>query len=311
MYSIVERFRAMGTDAEVTVVDGDAHLVSVARARVADLEARWSRFVSASEISRLNASDGRAMTLSAETVMLISRARDGYELTNGRFDPLQLDALEAVGYRTSFESIGRPTVDRTASAGHLNHAATRGPIEIDATMGRVALPKGARFDPGGIGKGLAADFVVDELRALGAAGVCVNLGGDVRVSGIAPDGDSWRVAVRDCADDDPNAMLSIADGAVATTSRSRRRWQSTAGDEFHHIIDPDTGTSATTPVLHATAIASQGWQAEVLSKVAFLDRSAGINLAERVGATALVATALGIAVGPSWDRFARTMEIAA
>lgn len=311
MYSIVERFRAMGTDAEVTVVDGDAHLVRVARARVADLEARWSRFVPTSEISRLNAAEGRATTLSPETVTLISRARDGFELTNGRFDALQLDALEAVGYRVSFESIGRPTVDRPASETQRNRAATRGPIEIDETLGRVALPKGARFDPGGIGKGLAADFVVDELRALGAAGVCVNLGGDVRVSGVAPDSESWLVAVRDCGDDDPIAMLSLADGAVATTSRSRRRWQSTAGDEFHHIIDPDTGTSAHTPVLHATAVASKGWQAEVLSKVAFLDRSAGINLAEQVGATALVATAFGIAVGPSWDRFARTMEMAA
>ena len=44
----------------------------------------------------------------------------------------------------------------------------------------VALPVGTGFDPGGIGKGLAADIVVDELVAEGAAGMCINLGGDVR-----------------------------------------------------------------------------------------------------------------------------------
>src|SRR4029078_51858 len=50
----------------------------------------------------------------------------------------------------------------------------------------VRLPAGTGFDPGGIGKGLAADIVVDEIRADGADGVCVNPGGDVRVDGPSP-----------------------------------------------------------------------------------------------------------------------------
>ena len=51
------------------------------------------------------------------------------------------------------------------------------------------------LDPGGIGKGYAADLVVSELRAAGAAGVCVNLGGDLRAEGRAPGGGSWVVGI--------------------------------------------------------------------------------------------------------------------
>ena len=63
-----------------------------------------------------------------------------------------------------------------------------GPMDIEVSADAVRLPAGLGFDPGGIGKGLAADLVSDELVRAGADGVCVNLGGDLRVRGEAPDG---------------------------------------------------------------------------------------------------------------------------
>jgi thiamine biosynthesis lipoprotein len=171
------------------------------------------------------------------------------------------------------------------------------------------LPADVAIDPGGIGKGLAADLVAAELLTLGARGVCVNVGGDVRVSGTAPGpGDAWLVAVRDDPADEPIAHVAVAEGGIATTSRSRRRWQTADGVERHHVIDPATGDSARTPVLHATVIAAEAWQAEVLSKVAFLDRASGIEFIESLGATALVATEVGVVVGPGWSRFVRELE---
>jgi thiamine biosynthesis lipoprotein len=119
------------------------------------------------------------------------------------------------------------------------------------------------------------------------------------------------IAVRDAPDDEPVAHVAVADGGVATTSRSRRRWTSADGIERHHVIDPATGRSAVTPVLHATAIASDAWRAEVLSTVAFLDRVEGIEFAERLGATAMVATPAGLVVGAHWSRYLRELATAA
>ena len=63
--------------------------------------------------------------------------------------------------------------------------------EVECT---VSLPAGIRFDPGGIGKGLAADIVTEELITDGAAGALVSVGGDVRVRGKPPTGTTWDLA---------------------------------------------------------------------------------------------------------------------
>jgi thiamine biosynthesis lipoprotein len=57
----------------------------------------------------------------------------------------------------------------------------------------------------------------------------------------------------------------------------------------HHLIDPATGRPAVTSVVTATAVASEGWQAEVLAKAAFLAGPAeGLALLESFGAQGLV-----------------------
>jgi thiamine biosynthesis lipoprotein ApbE len=125
------------------------------------------------------------------------------------------------------------------------------------------------LDPGGIGKGYAADLVVSELRAAGAAGVCVNLGGDLRAEGRAPGGGSWVVGIEHPLRPGPAATVTLAGGAVATSSRTRRTW-GPDGDRRHHLIDPATGAPADTALAAVTVLAARGWQAEVLAKAAFL-----------------------------------------
>ena len=142
-------------------------------------------------------------------------------------------------------------------------------------------------------------------------GVCVNLGGDVRVSGTPPEGDAWIVAVRNLPEDEPVAVLALTDGAVATSSRSRRRWLDAEGHDHHHLVDPATGASATSPVEFGTVVAALGWQAEVLSTVVVLDGDAGLERADALGAVGAYASAGRWTTGAGWKRFAHDLEIAA
>jgi thiamine biosynthesis lipoprotein len=126
------------------------------------------------------------------------------------------------------------------------------------------------IDPGGIGKGLASDIVVAEAMEAGAAGVLVDLGGDVRVAGVPADRDAWTIAVEDPIDPTLEiARYALNDGAVATSSRRWRRFFGTRG-AAHHIVDPRTGRPAIGEVDAATAVAGQGWAAEVYATAAFL-----------------------------------------
>src|SRR5262249_18505013 len=139
-----------------------------------------------------------------DTARLFATARAGVEASQGRFDPTLLADLVRAGYDRPFERLvpaggvetePRPAPGTGAPGGRGEpgrgewRARARG-IETIGRAGRhaVRLPAGVGFDPGGIGKGLAADMVVEELFARGAHGACVNVGGDVRVRGEAPDG---------------------------------------------------------------------------------------------------------------------------
>jgi thiamine biosynthesis lipoprotein len=139
-----------------------------------------------------------------------------------------------------------------------------GGIQLDIARGRVRVPRGTSLDPGGIGKGLAADIVAAEVLERGSTGVLVNIGGDMRMAGRPPEG-GWVVAVEDPRRPGSEWLrLALTDGAVATSSALRRRWRQGEVD-CHHVMDPRTGRPATGSTVAVTAVAQTAWWAEVVA----------------------------------------------
>ena len=303
-------FRAIGTDVRLLTVDGDpagADLVA-ARRQVQDFERRWSRFLPDSELSRLNASGGRLTAVEADTFALVHAAVDAWRLTAGRFDPTVLEALVSSGYDRSFELLGdgpRPRRPSSAAPKPLADGSDRLPPSPTGVPGcggitlvpgaqLVGLPEGVGLDLGGIAKGHTADRMALSLVEAGAAGAMADVGGDVRVIGRPPGGDSWLVAV-----DDPHrpgndlAVLAVSGGGVATSSRLRRRWTA-AGRSWHHLVDPATGEPAAGDVDTAVVLAAEAAWAEVLAKAALIaGAEQGAELIASFGATGLLCLADG------------------
>lgn len=142
----------------------------------------------------------------------------------------------------------------------------------------MRVPAGVELDLGASAKALAADHAARAALARAGSGVLVSLGGDVAVAGRPPrggwtirvsddhadrdDGDRARLAAHDGGGDGDRARLTkgegggagdgaaetiaIADGGLATSGTTVRRW--VAGGELrHHVIDPRTGAPARTP----------------------------------------------------------------
>lgn len=280
------RFRVMASDAHLLVVGGPPGLVDEAERRVFDLESRWTRF-HPSEVTALNGRPGEPVDVSEETLRLVEASRTAWESTDGRFDPTILPSLRAAGYDRSIEEIDQES-DRPAGRGAPSPGL--GGVFVWPELGRVMLPDGVEIDPGGIGKGLAADLVADELVQAGADGALVNLGGDLRVVGRPPQGDEWVISI-----DDPVrpgaelARISLSDGGVATSSRIKRRWRR-AGLERHHLIDPRTGEPADTDVVSVTAVAGLAWWAEATTKSLLVAGSqAGFSSLHEASAIAVLA----------------------
>jgi FAD:protein FMN transferase len=277
------RRRAMGTAARVLVLGGPAELPTRAWARIEALEARWSRFRPASELCRLNAAGGAPVVVSHETYYVVARAIGSWRATHGWFDPTVLDALEQAGYDRDFAAL---TDDREPDERCAEPAPGCAGIEMLPLLSAVQLPAGVRIDLGGIGKGHAADLLVDELLAAGAEGACVDLGGDVRVGGTGPDEGTWRIDLDPALA--PGRSFRLAEGAVATSTSTRRAW-TRRGLAQHHLIDPRRGAPATSGLRSVTVVAAEAATAEVLAKAAFVaGPEAGRALLAEHGVTGLL-----------------------
>jgi thiamine biosynthesis lipoprotein len=301
-------YAAMGNTAVVELDNGHAHLHDSARRRLAQLEQRWSRFDATSDISRLNSAEGTPTAVHPDTIQLIKAMILAHTTTRGSFDPTMLHAICAVGYTTSLTENPTPTPSPTSAptpsatpsatpaptpsatpsatthpSGSGSVPARQGSRDLDeleyeeSKHGYVVVaPAGLCLDPGGIGKGLAADIIALELAEAGANDVCVSIGGDMRFIG-----EPRRIDVLSPLDRCGVAAVAFSDGAAATSSITAKRF--THG---HHIIDPRTLCPTTHDIAQATVIASTCAWAEALATACLIDGST--DLVDELGIGALL-----------------------
>ena len=269
----------MGTTAHVVLLGGDAPPIDRVIAQLDSYESAWSRFRPDAELTRLGAGNGAPTVVSHPTAMLIERAVWAWRRTGGRFDPTVLHAVCAAGYDRSFseelppDAPGTPAADAAAAAmspvGFRPTAAGSidvpvpgcDGIDVDPLVDLVRLPVGVAIDPGGIGKGLAADLAATAAVDGGADGAMVSIGGDLRVAGAAPP-EGWEVELDHHIA--PVARINLHSGALATSSTLRRRWRTATGTA-HHVIDPRTGRSTGGPLVACSVVAGEAWWAEALA----------------------------------------------
>lgn len=259
--------RVMASSLHIISVDDECRrqeLDSVVRDVVAfieHLERCWSRFIPTSDISRLNrlGPDGGVLAVDPTTVVLLESMITGFGATVGRFDPSILRTMIAEGYGSSFEVPDRVSV----VGGGVTRRGALLELVVDPVERTVEVPGGLVIDPGGIGKGLAADLAVARLLKSGIAGAMVEIGGDLAMAGTPIDPAGWLVDV-----EHPNpargvlCSLAVSGGGVATSSVTSRRWIH-QGRERHHQIDPSTCAVSDTDLTAVTVIAPAGWLAEV------------------------------------------------
>ncbi len=290
------KFAAMGGLFEVTVVGDNLGLISDAEDFISKLEGLWSRFESQSEISRLNAAEGKPVLVSDQTCLLIRLMIEANTKTNGFYDPTILPLLIDVGYAESKTGSGKKS-SIPASAkwpGNLR--------DIEIEHGIVKLPIGTTLDSGGIGKGLSADLLTEHFMERGAQGVLVSASGDVVSRGESIDGKSWKIGIEDPFNPGTEfEKVQINDGAVATSSSMKN----TFGNQDHHLISTLTGHSSQSNIATTTVIAKTGANAEVLTKIAFnTEPQQAVELIEKLNGSALIVEKNGeITRSENWLKF--------
>lgn len=254
------RFEALGGTAVVLTSDPAAvgQAAAVVRAEVAAVDAACSRFRDDSDLSRVNAANGRPVTVGELFALALDAALRAAELTGGDVDPTCGASLAAVGYDRDFARLA----DRQIVVTGFAPAPGWQSVEWDRERRRVRIPAGSRLDFGATAKALAADRAADRARSAAGCGVLVSLSGDIATSGAVPEG-GWRVLVTDdhrSGPDAPGQTITLAGGALATSGTTVRRWMvaDVSGRDLatpaptpraehhvmHHILQPRTGQPA-------------------------------------------------------------------
>jgi thiamine biosynthesis lipoprotein len=272
----------MGTLVSITAVapthEGAIDAITAGFQEVKRLEQLLSTWIPDSELSKVNAAAGHsAVRVSMETMVVVRKSLQVAEITDGAFNIAIGPAVDA--WNISAE--GRlPTSDELAA---LKPLVDLQDVHTDVWERTIYLQKpGMRIDVGGIGKGYAADQVVEVMKKAGAAAGVVALSGDIKTFGRLPDGAQFPVAIRHPRKEgEIFARIDLQDEAISTAGDYERFFVKD-GVRYHHILDPHTLQPAR-GCQSVTVVAKEGVMADGLDTGIFvLGAERGMELVEQL-----------------------------
>lgn len=233
---------------------------------VAAFEARYSRFLPTSLISRINAAAGREwVEIDPDTERLFALCQEMVFFTRGVFDPTALPLVQLWNWKSQPPTI--PGDDAIQAA--LRKVGWR---KVQRAPGKVFLPEpGMALDLGGVGKEYAVDQALKIAVEAGATSVLVDFGHDVRVHGPPPEKKpAWHIGLEDPTQ--PGHCwtgVAVNDLAVATSGDYLRSFE-IGGRRYGHILDVRTGRPVANGCLAVSVIAPNCTLAGMLSTTAFV-----------------------------------------
>ena len=142
----------------------------------------------------------------------------------GDFDITIAPVMDAWGFTTEERHV--PSAE-TLSAALTLVDSTQLEVDGDTSTARL-LQAGMEVDLGAVAKGFAAGEAEEALRAAGVERATIDLGGNVTVIGTRPDGDPWRVAVKDPRNTDGYlCILELEDVTLSTSGGYERYFERT------------------------------------------------------------------------------------
>jgi len=278
--------RTMGTNWHITVPGGARQEGALQAAIDAELEAvnaSMSTWLEDSEISRFNRLPaGEGMAVSPRFAVVLEAALAIGAASGGAYDVTVAPLVDLWGFGAEGPRDGIPDPAALAAT-----RARVGQEKLDWDPGSRWLDKRAAIalNFSSIAKGYAVDRVAAILEAAGFADYLVEIGGEMRVAGLSPRGDAWRVAV-----ERPEAGtravargIELSDRAIAT-SGDYRNFFTVDGERYSHLIDPRSGAPVTHDVVSVTVVdescmVADGWA----TALAVLGREAALEVAAKAG----------------------------
>lgn len=248
----------MGTSYHITVVaeqPAPADLAEQIDNALNRIDLSMSTYKSESELSQFNRLPaGEQMTASTGLWDVLQTSRKVWQQSGGAFDPSVGPIVDLWGFGPV------ATGDRIPGDDEINQALANSGFEhlvIDDDTRVIGKQLPIRIDLSAVAKGYAVDQVADLLEMLALPDYLVEVGGEMRVSGLNPKGQPWRIAIeKPDAFGQVEEVIGLQQGAVATSGDYRNYFEKD-GQRYSHSIDPRTGRPITHRLASVTVISER------------------------------------------------------
>ncbi|MBQ7293416.1 MAG: FAD:protein FMN transferase [Clostridia bacterium] len=252
-------FFSMDTFAEVRVYNGRKDATSSAERIANDIEKIISKTLSNSPIYTLNATDTSSTDLNDTLDEILNISLEIAEITDGAFEPMSGGLVELwEKCETEQRLPGDEELSEQISAIHNT--------EIYKSDGTLFKNGGAKFEFGAIGKGYAADKMVQILKDNG-----VSVGMVSFVSTVSVFGDrDFKIAVRTPDNSGETAgYLTMRDQSLSVSGDYERFY--TINDKtYNHIINPYSGYPVSNGTHSVAVVCESAAVADALSTAIFV-----------------------------------------
>lgn len=259
------------------------------QSRLDRIESLMSTWDSTSELSRFNRSPSTSATpLSRETVAVLAIAAEVGERSGGALDVTVAPLVAAWGFGPGGAKEPGPPPPSVRDSLRARVGLDRLQLDVKAGTAAKSLP-GVVVDLSAVAKGYALDIAAEGVARMGADAFALEVGGEVRASGVRPDGLWWRVAVEAPTPESRTIFraLDLRNEAIAS-SGDYRNFYEFDGVRYGHILDPRSGFPVrwqgySVSVLHREAARADAWA----TALSVLGPDEGLALAESLGLSVL------------------------
>lgn len=142
------------------------------------------------------------------------------------------------------------------------------------TDGYFDITRDGKIDPSGIVKGWAIYNAAKILESQGFTNFCVEIAGDIEVSGVNDTGNNWKIGIRNpFKHEEIVKVISLSKGGVATSGTY---------EQGQHIYNPKDRTQKLDEVVSITVVGPNIFDADRFATAAFAMQREGVNFIERL-----------------------------
>ncbi|MEQ8313982.1 MAG: FAD:protein FMN transferase [Gammaproteobacteria bacterium] len=249
----------------------------------------FSTYAPDSELSRFNRHGvGTPFLASREMIEVLSLSNEISELSDGAFDVTVGPLVNLWGFGPEINPQAQVPM-QSAIDNALENVGYRH-LLVDAAASRIRKTRDVSVDLSAVAKGYAVDKLGEYLDELGAESYFLEVGGELKIKGLKPGGESWVPAIEaplDGASRVYEIFYSRGESIAVAGSGDYRNYFELDGVRYSHEIDPRTGRPVTHNLAAVYVIDSSVARADALA-TAFMvmGLDAARSLAQRQGQAA-------------------------